>query len=82
MRPGLLGDHGVNIATMSPSRHQAGGTALTVLNRDTAPDEALRAEIRGSEDVKSDSVRSSALQSLVQLWVKTVLFCEDFHVAL
>src|SRR5437016_8470402 len=28
----LLGDHGVNIATMSLSRNQAGGTALTVLN--------------------------------------------------
>ena len=37
----LLGDHGVNIATMSLSRNQAGGTALTVLNLDTAPSEEL-----------------------------------------
>ena len=37
----LLGEHGVNIATMSLSRNQAGGTALTVLNLDTAPGEAV-----------------------------------------
>jgi D-3-phosphoglycerate dehydrogenase len=49
----LLGDHGVNIATMSLSRNQAGGTALTVLNLDTAPDEALLEEIRASEDIHS-----------------------------
>ena len=52
----LLGDHGVNIATMSLSRNQAGGTALTALNLDTAPDEALLAEIRASEDVHSAQV--------------------------
>src|SRR5437868_1107414 len=52
----LLGDHGVNIATMSLSRNQAGGTALTVLNLDTAPDEALLAQIRASEDIHSAQV--------------------------
>jgi D-3-phosphoglycerate dehydrogenase len=52
----LLGDHGVNIATMSLSRNQAGGTALTVLNLDTAPDEALLGKIRTSEDIKSAQV--------------------------
>src|SRR5436309_7936380 len=52
----LLGDHGVNIATMSLSRNQAGGTALTVLNLDTAPDEALLTEIRASEDIHSAQV--------------------------
>jgi D-3-phosphoglycerate dehydrogenase len=52
----LLGDHGVNIATMSLSRNQAGGTALTVLNLDTAPDEALLEEIRASEDIHSAQV--------------------------
>lgn len=49
----LLGDHGVNIATMSLSRNQAGGTALTVLNLDTALDESLLAKIRSSEDIRS-----------------------------
>src|SRR5207253_1254323 len=44
----LLGDHGVNIATMSLSRNQAGGTALTVLNLDTAPDAQLLEKIRAS----------------------------------
>src|SRR4029077_20289126 len=44
----LLGNHGVNIATMSLSRNQAGGTALTVLNLDTAPTEELLGEIRAS----------------------------------
>ncbi|MFN2508526.1 MAG: phosphoglycerate dehydrogenase [Chthoniobacterales bacterium] len=52
----LLGDHGVNIATMSLSRNEVGGTALTVLNLDTAPDEELLGKIRGSEDIRSAQV--------------------------
>jgi D-3-phosphoglycerate dehydrogenase / 2-oxoglutarate reductase len=52
----LLGEHGVNIATMSLSRNQAGGTALTVLNLDTAPGEQLLREIRASEDIQSAQV--------------------------
>jgi D-3-phosphoglycerate dehydrogenase len=52
----LLGNHGVNIATMSLSRNQAGGTALTVLNLDTAPSEELLAEIRASGDIQSAQV--------------------------
>ena len=52
----LLGKHNVNIATMSLSRNQAGGTALTVLNLDNAPDENLLQEIRASEDIHSAQV--------------------------
>src|SRR5881392_3616838 len=52
----LLGEHGVNIATMSLSRNQAGGTALTVLNLDTAPSEELLSEIRSSGDIHSAQV--------------------------
>ena len=52
----LLGEHGLNIATMSLSRNQAGGTALTVLNLDTAPTEALLCDIRASEDIHSAQV--------------------------
>src|SRR5438270_72194 len=52
----LLGDYGVNIATMSLSRNQAGGTALTVLNLDTTPDEMLLTKIRNSDDIKSAQV--------------------------
>jgi D-3-phosphoglycerate dehydrogenase len=52
----LLGDHGVNIATMSLSRNQAGGTALTVLNLDTAPTDQLLAAISASEDILSAQV--------------------------
>jgi D-3-phosphoglycerate dehydrogenase len=52
----LLGEHGVNIATMSLSRNQAGGTALTVLNLDTAPSEELLGEIRAGEDIHSAQV--------------------------
>src|SRR5436190_3111749 len=52
----LLGEHGVNIATMSLSRNQAGGTALTVLNLDTAPSEELLREIDASEDIQSAQV--------------------------
>jgi D-3-phosphoglycerate dehydrogenase len=52
----LLGEHGVNIATMSLSRNQAGGTALTVLNLDTAPSEKLLSQIRAGEDIHSAQV--------------------------
>jgi D-3-phosphoglycerate dehydrogenase len=52
----LLGNHGVNIATMSLSRNQAGGTALTVLNLDMAPGEKLMTEIRASEDIHAAQV--------------------------
>ncbi len=52
----LLGDHGVNIATMSLSRNEAGGTALTVLNLDTAPDEDLLQIIRATDDIRSAQV--------------------------
>ncbi|HEY4285195.1 MAG TPA: phosphoglycerate dehydrogenase [Chthoniobacterales bacterium] len=52
----LLGEHGVNIATMSLSRNQAGGTALTVLNLDTAPSDELLGVIRASEDILSAQV--------------------------
>jgi D-3-phosphoglycerate dehydrogenase len=52
----LLGNHGVNIATMSLSRNQAGGTALTVLNLDTAPGEEVLTAIRASDDIHSAQV--------------------------
>src|SRR5205823_10375291 len=52
----LLGNHGVNIASMSLSRNQAGGTALTVLNLDTAPSQELLHDIRTSEDICSAEV--------------------------
>jgi D-3-phosphoglycerate dehydrogenase len=49
----LLGAHGVNIATMSLSRNQAGGMALTVLNLDSAPEKKLLNKIRESDDIRS-----------------------------
>src|SRR6266705_3544768 len=52
----LLGEHNVNIATMSLSRNQAGGTALTILNLDNAPSEQLLREIRASGDIHSAQV--------------------------
>jgi len=52
----LLGEHSVNIATMSLSRNQAGGTALTVLNLDNAPDEELLQQIRASGDIHAAQV--------------------------
>ena len=52
----LLGAHDVNIATMSLSRNQEGGTALTVLNLDNSPNEKLLTEIRASADIHSANV--------------------------
>ena len=47
----LLGERGVNIATMSLSRDAAGGKALTVINLDSAPDADTLAHIRSDGDI-------------------------------
>ena len=47
----LLGERGVNIATMSLSRDAAGGKALTVINLDSAPDPDTLAHIRADSDI-------------------------------
>ena len=49
----LLGKHQVNIASMSLGRDTVGGTALTVLNLDSAPDEKVMGELRGDKDIVS-----------------------------
>jgi D-3-phosphoglycerate dehydrogenase len=46
-----MGKHGVNIASMSLGRDKEGGQALTVLNLDSAPSDALLAEIRKDKDI-------------------------------
>jgi len=62
-RPGIVGHvgtifgkHDVNIAGMSLSRNEAGGQALTVLNLDSVPGEALIAELMAVEEIKSAQV--------------------------
>mgnify|MGYP003584115710 CR=1 FL=1 len=52
----LLGKHKVNIASMSLGRDQAGGTALTILNLDSAPEEGVMAELRKDPDIVSARV--------------------------
>ena len=52
----LMGKHGVNIASMSLSRNEAGGQALTVLNLDSVPDDALIQELIAEGDIKSAQV--------------------------
>ena len=47
----LLGERHINIATMSLSRDAAGGTALNVLNLDSAPDADTIAHIRRDPDI-------------------------------
>ena len=47
----LLGERGVNIATMSLSRDAAGGKALTVINLDSTPDADTHAHIRSDGDI-------------------------------
>jgi len=49
----MMGKHGVNIAGMSLSRDVQGGQALTVLNLDSVPGEALVAELQAEEDIQS-----------------------------
>jgi D-3-phosphoglycerate dehydrogenase len=47
----IMGKHGINIASMSLGRDKAGGQALTVLNLDSAPSDAVLTEIRQDEDI-------------------------------
>jgi D-3-phosphoglycerate dehydrogenase len=49
----LMGRHGVNIAGMSLSRQQAGGTALTVLNLDSVPSAELLSDIQKDPDISN-----------------------------
>lgn len=48
---GLLSRHGVNIASMSLTRDEAGGHALTVLNLDSPPSEAMLEELKSDPDI-------------------------------
>ena len=47
----IMGKHKVNIAQMSLGRDKLGGTALTLLNLDSAPSEAALAEIKADKDI-------------------------------
>ncbi len=49
----LFGKHKINIASMSLSRNEAGGRALTVLNLDSVPGEALIKELLANEGIVS-----------------------------
>jgi len=52
----LLGENSLNIAGMSLSRNEVGGQALTLLNLDSAPDEALLSKITSDADIASARV--------------------------
>ena len=52
----MMGRHKVNIAGMSLSRNEAGGEALTVLNLDSAPDEALIKELLAEDGIHTVQV--------------------------
>ncbi len=52
----LMGRHGVNIASMSLSRNEAGGSAVTVLNLDSAPGADLLKELLAEGDIISAQV--------------------------
>lgn len=49
----MMGKHRINIASMSLSRNEAGGRALTVLNLDTAPGADVIEEMLAVEDIFS-----------------------------
>src|SRR5262249_54773438 len=59
-RPGIVGHigmlmarHNVNIASMSLSRDSVGGQALTILNLDSVPPQALLDEIAKDTDISN-----------------------------
>ena len=49
----LMGKYSVNIASMSLTRDSAGGQAITILNLDSVPAEALLAEIAKDPDISN-----------------------------
>ena len=52
----LMGRHNVNIANMSLSRDKVGGLALTVLNLDSVPPQALLDELLKDQDISNVKV--------------------------
>jgi D-3-phosphoglycerate dehydrogenase len=54
----LLGQHQVNIASMSLGRDTAGGQALTVLSLDSAPPPAVLEELKKDHDISNVKVVS------------------------
>ena len=52
----ILGQNKVNIASMSLSRNEVGGQALTLLNLDSAPDESLLTKVTSDADISSAKV--------------------------
>jgi D-3-phosphoglycerate dehydrogenase / 2-oxoglutarate reductase len=52
----ILGAHKVNIASMSLSRNEAGGRALTLLNLDSAPGREVLSQLLESGDIFSARV--------------------------
>jgi D-3-phosphoglycerate dehydrogenase len=52
----ILGKHKVNIASMSLSRNEEGGTALTLLNVDTAPDQSVLKELLAIDAIENARV--------------------------
>jgi len=49
----LFGQHNVNIASMSLSRNEVGGRALTVLNLDSVPGPDLIQQLQADGDILS-----------------------------
>jgi D-3-phosphoglycerate dehydrogenase len=49
----LMGEHGVNIASMSLNRDEAGGEALTLLNLDHEPPAALLEKVAADPDISN-----------------------------
>jgi D-3-phosphoglycerate dehydrogenase len=47
----IMGKHNVNIASMSLGRDKQGGTALTVINLDSAPSLEALAEVKKDKDI-------------------------------
>jgi D-3-phosphoglycerate dehydrogenase len=52
----LMGKHNVNIASMSLSRNEVGGNALTVLNLDGVPPQSLLDEVAKDKDISNVKV--------------------------
>jgi D-3-phosphoglycerate dehydrogenase len=52
----VLGEHQINISDMSLSRDRLGGSALTVLNLDSAPAEEILRALLSNPAIKSARV--------------------------
>jgi D-3-phosphoglycerate dehydrogenase len=66
----IFGNHKVNIAQMSVGRSAPGGAAIGVLNLDSLPPAAARAEVTAHKDIESVRVIELPRAGQLPTWLR------------